>query len=61
MVKINTDPKVYAVERGGLLRWIQSGETAAALYGTAWNKKIDDVSDAFFINYTIGDPVLSAR
>jgi hypothetical protein len=61
MVKIQSDPHVYAVEKGGVLRWIQSGETAAALYGSAWNYKVDDVSDAFFINYKMGDPVLSVR
>lgn len=61
MIKMQTDPKVYAVEKGGVLRWVQSGETATALYGSDWNKKIEDVPEAFFTNYTIGDPILSAR
>jgi len=51
MIKITTDPKVYAVESGGKLRWVDSEETAINLYGVNWTKKIVDVSDAFFINY----------
>ena len=54
LVKITTDPKVYAVEPNGVLRGIQTEAQAAALYGTNWNKRIIDVSDAFFTNYTVG-------
>lgn len=54
MVKITTDPKVYAVAKDGTLRWIKTESLAAALYGADWNKKIDDVSDAYFTNYTLG-------
>src|SRR3989344_2027809 len=57
MIKINTDPKVYAVAKGGVLRWIQTEALAVALYGATWNKQIDDVSDAFFTNYTVGDDI----
>lgn len=51
LVKITTDPKVYAVESGGKLRWIASEEVAKKLYGADWAKKIKDVPDAFFVNY----------
>jgi len=54
LVKITTDPSVYAVEPNGVLRKIQSEAQAAALFGTNWNKRIVDVPDAFFTNYTIG-------
>jgi hypothetical protein len=57
MVKITTDPKVYAVDQGGVLRWVQSEALAAALYGSDWNKKIDDVPDAFFFSYFLGTPI----
>lgn len=60
MVKITTDPKVYAVEKGGVLRWVKSEALATALYGTNWNTMIEDVSDAFFVNYTIGADINSA-
>lgn len=60
MVKITTDPKVYAVTKGGVLREIASEAVAKALYGATWNKQIDDVPDPFFINYTIGAKINSA-
>lgn len=60
MVKITTDPKVYAVGAGGSLHWVNSEAVATALYGSDWNKKIDDVPDAFFVNYTVGSDVAAA-
>jgi len=57
MIKIQSDPKVYAVDKNGSLRWVNSEATATALYGSAWNTMIDDVSDAFFTNYSIGTDV----
>src|SRR3989339_410284 len=42
LIKITTDPKVYAVSADGILHW---------------NKMIDDIPDSFFTNYTIGDPI----
>ncbi len=57
LVKIISDPKVYAVEPGGVLRPIGSEEVARALYGSSWNRIIDDVPDAYFVNYTIGTPL----
>ncbi len=54
LVKITTDPKTYAVEPGGSLRWIKTEADAKALYGDNWGNWIDDVPDVFFTNYTIG-------
>jgi len=53
-VKITTDPKVYVVEPNGVLRGIQTEAQAASLFGTSWNKRVVDVPDAFFTNYTTG-------
>lgn len=60
LVKIISDPKVYAVDAGGTLRWIASESAAKALYGTDWNKKVDDIPDAFFLNYRQGEAVYTA-
>jgi len=57
MIKIVSDPRVYAVSRGGVLRHIPSEAVARQLYGDRWQQQIDDVSDAFFVNYTVGDPI----
>ncbi len=60
MLKINTDPKTYAVSEGSVLRWVTSEAIAISLYGSDWNTKIHDVPDAYFSNYTIGDPIENA-
>jgi hypothetical protein len=57
MVKITTDPKVYAVAKGGVLRHVSSESIAASLYGADWNRSIDDVPDAFFADYRLGEPI----
>lgn len=60
LVKINTDPKTYAVDEGGTLRWVTTEEAAVGLYGSDWNTKVKDVPDAFWSNYQIGDIIESA-
>lgn len=57
MIKIQTDPAIYAVAKGGVLRHVGSESVAVALYGPDWNKKIDDISEAFFVNYRLGPPI----
>ncbi|HBZ36531.1 MAG TPA: hypothetical protein DEO26_02300 [Candidatus Veblenbacteria bacterium] len=57
MVKMTTDPKVYAVAAGGILRHVTSPELARSIYGEDWNTLVDDLSDAFFVNYHLGDPI----
>jgi len=57
MVKIQSDPRVYVVARGGVLRDIPNEATAHALFGPQWNQMIDDIADSFFVNYTVGAPV----
>lgn len=61
MIKINTDPKTYAVEMGGVLSHVTSEQVAIDLYGADWNTQIDDVPDGFFTNYdATGNPINDA-
>ncbi len=53
LVKITTDPKVYAIE-GKQLRWIMTEALAIQLFGANWATQVDDIPDAFFVNYTVG-------
>jgi len=53
LVKITTDPKVYLVGGDASLHPIADEGTALDLFGSAWAQKVDDVSDAFFTNYTV--------
>lgn len=59
MIKLQTDPKTYAVAPGGVLRWITSEQIAQELYGAEWGNYVNDVSDALFVNYTVGEPIES--
>ncbi|MCX6740513.1 MAG: peptidoglycan-binding protein [Candidatus Parcubacteria bacterium] len=60
MIKLATDPKVYAVDANGTLRWIVNEEVAVALYGPKWTDLVADISDAFFVDYKIGADINSA-
>jgi len=60
LIKIQTDPKVYEVSKGGVLHWLSDEQLASRFYGQNWQKQVHDVSDAFFTNYKLGaslDPV----
>ncbi len=60
LVKITTDPKVYAIDHYGTLRWIETEATAQSMYGADWKNYIDDVPDAFFVTYSVGASIRRA-
>lgn len=60
MVKIASVNRVYAVDRGAVLRWVTSEGVAAALYGANWKKEVDDIDVALFVNYKIGSNIIYA-
>ncbi|MCF7820370.1 MAG: hypothetical protein K9M44_02780, partial [Candidatus Pacebacteria bacterium] len=57
LVKITTDPTVYAVGPDGMLHSIVSEANAIDLYGADWASMVVDVPDAFFTNYEVGSPL----
>lgn len=57
LIKIQTDPKVYAVSKNGVLRWIRNERLAKKLYGDFWSQLVEDVSAAFFTNYSVGEDI----
>lgn len=59
-IKIQSDPKTYAVTPQGQIRWIESEEVAEDLAGSDWNQFILDVSDSFFPDYTVGTSLMEA-
>lgn len=59
LLKITTDPKTYAIGKGGKLRWVQNEAVAILLFGNDWAKQVHDLPDPFFINYSIGNPISS--
>lgn len=60
MIKVTTDPKTYVVDQGGVLRHITSEQLAETLFGLSWKNQIDDVPDAFFVNYRSGTAIQTA-
>ena len=60
MVKFQTDTKTYMVTKGGVLRWAKTEDVARGWFGSAWNQQVDDISEAFYVNYRFGEPVASS-
>lgn len=61
LVKIQTDPKVYVVEPGGTIRWVETEAIAKSLFGTDWAKKVHDVDPTIFpYVYKVGSSVNTA-
>lgn len=60
LVKVQSDPTVYAAEPGAMLRAIPDEQTAAALFGASWARRVVDVPDAFFTTYRTGIPLTAA-
>lgn len=59
LIKIKEDPKIYAVSQGGTLRWLTSAAVAGAIFGPDWYMLVDEIPDAFFVNYVIGHDINS--
>lgn len=57
LIKITTDPKVYAISCGGVLHWMSSESVMSQIYGPGWASYVEDVIDGFFVNYTVGTSV----
>ena len=52
LVKVQISPSVYVVESGNKKSKVGSEAVAAALYGSDWAKKVVDIADVFWPNYT---------
>ncbi len=61
LVKIQSDPRVYAVLPFGKLSWVQTETQAIALYGENWSKRVIDMDVAFFGSYSYADPMVDGK
>lgn len=59
-VKVQSNPKVYAVGRGGMLYWVEAADVAEDLAGSDWESNLIDVPDVFFGDYTEGVSLATA-
>jgi hypothetical protein len=55
LVKIQSDPKVYAIDTGDVLRWVPTEEVAISLYGSAWADYVIDLESTTFARFSVGD------
>lgn len=66
LVKVQSDPRVYAAESGGdpwraTLREIAAEEVAAATYGALWQAYVIDVEPTLFSHYERGETIVSVE
>lgn len=54
LMKIPSVPRVYEVGENGLIRWVKTEAQAKQRYGANWATKVNDLSEAFFMDYTEG-------
>jgi hypothetical protein len=59
LIKITTDPKVYAISCGGIIHWLESETVASQIFGSNWNQYIVDVVDPFLSNYRSGTTIVN--
>ncbi|MFH1088867.1 MAG: Ig-like domain-containing protein [Candidatus Uhrbacteria bacterium] len=60
LVKIQSDPKVYAIDIGDILHWVPSEATAIGLYGSAWADYVIDLEPTTFVRFTVGDDMTTS-
>jgi photosystem II stability/assembly factor-like uncharacterized protein len=59
LLKLSSATTVYAVSHGGVLRPIMNQGAVRFEYGTNWSNLVDDLPDAFYTNYKLGDAIYS--
>ncbi|HBD05085.1 TPA: hypothetical protein DCZ32_01350 [Candidatus Uhrbacteria bacterium] len=63
LVKIVSEPTVYMIEpsasSGGVLHWIKTEFVAQSMYGANWADYVIDIEPTLFLEYEIGDHVVS--
>ncbi len=57
LVKIPSDPKVYAVASDGTLRWVSTEDLAKSIFGDSWVKQINEVPPSYLDSYQTGAPI----
>lgn len=58
LLKIQSDPRVYAVEAPNRIRWIASEDAAKSLYGEQWQNKVVDIDESLLSSYQYGAPIV---
>ncbi|MBT3230648.1 hypothetical protein HN358_02600 [Candidatus Uhrbacteria bacterium] len=59
-IKIQSNPKVYAVATDGTIHWIETEDVAVDYAGADWAEYVQDVPDVFFPDYDSGTSLTAA-
>lgn len=59
LLKLATDPTIYAVGKGGIARKFARESVIAQIFGSSWKSAVDVIPDVFFVNYTIGPEIIN--
>jgi len=54
LIKMPSVPKVYMIDENYWLTWLETEKVATFLFGSDWAGLVDDMSEAFFPDYTEG-------
>ncbi len=57
LIKIESDPRVYAVSHLGYLHWLTTETVAKNLYGEGWSTLVHDVPVTSFMDYAEDEPI----
>lgn len=57
LIKIESDPRVYAVSQGGLIHWLTNETVAREIYGDGWSALVRDVPVTSFADYDEDEPI----
>lgn len=54
LMKIPSVDKVYFVSQNAKISWVTTSDLAKSMYGTDWAKKVKDLPESFFTDYSAG-------
>jgi hypothetical protein len=57
MVKFLTEPRTYAIDADGSLRWVTTEAVARAMYGERWAVNVRDLPDTLATTFRYGAPI----
>lgn len=60
LIKITSDPKVYAVDSNGLKRHVKDEATASLLFGSDWATQVKDIDITQWFDYPTGDQLTAS-
>lgn len=61
LIKLSSDPKIFAVGNNGSIHWIPSEGTIEKIFGYYWRNILVTIPDVLFVNYSVGRVIESPQ